>query len=479
MSGEDTTNSDSYYFGNTAERQQRATTSNMVITNPIADDSGEQQAGQVGSDSLVTGEVATPPASSEVPLTQPSTSSSDSEASRVGKLYPAVYNLPGTGKYNGPKFCGTVPEDHAEVKKLTAYTVGQWLADTEIRITSKHIEDDRLKINEAILAVDQKDGDAHGMVTVGTLAKVDNWAEFKSKCRRLWQPEENRDRFLTINSFMNLSYRNSPATYCTDLSIATDRVIDDLRTERRFKVGDVDFWLQEHPRGTAKRTTELVALEDIIKYFSWGVSFNAFPPDYKEALRRIDLSVEDDQIDIFEKIGEEVRKYRRTSQLNFTASNSCNHQTQQRGASNSQRFPNNRNWQSKAADKPHKSNHPRSGGQHQSQRGSSHAQRGQYQGNNSRRYADGQADNRRAGGNQGEYRGFSPHQGQHPGGTRPKVQCQNCNKMGHEDRYCRTPRCEICGKLGHTSRTCWYGRAREEENPVHYSRGNAERDQSQ
>ena len=38
---------------------------------------------------------------------------------------------------------------------------------------------------------------------------------------------------------------------------------------------------------------------------------------------------------------------------------------------------------------------------------------------------------------------------------------------------------KICDKLGHTSRYCWYGRVREEENTVHYSRGNTERDQSQ
>ena len=59
----------------------------------------------------------------------------------------------------------------------------------------------------------------------------------------------------------------------------------------------------------------------MLKYnFSWGVLYNAFPHVFNDAFRKINISVHDNQIDIFEKLQEELRKSLRTSQLTFAAS---------------------------------------------------------------------------------------------------------------------------------------------------------------
>ena len=257
-----------------------------ITTTPGA--SGQQRARQSGPDPFVQnasqniGEathnpiVVTPPVSSGVSVVNFPPSSGDSDASRAGRLHSAIYNLPSANKYNGPKFCGRVPEDHAEAKKLTAYTVGQWLAVTEICITSKHIGDDKLKMNKAVIAAYQKDGDAHGILTIGYLAREVNWEAFEAKCRQLWQPKKDRDRFLATNSFLSLSYNDSPATFCTNLSVVTERIIYDIRADRNFKVGNTDFWVQELTRSTSGREQELIRLEDVLKYFSWGIFFNVF-----------------------------------------------------------------------------------------------------------------------------------------------------------------------------------------------------------
>ena len=72
-----------------------------------------------------------------------------------------------TCTYHGPNFSGKMPEDHPYQKNFTANSVSQWLADIEIRKTTKQILEYRFEINKAIITVDPDVHDDHGILTVG------------------------------------------------------------------------------------------------------------------------------------------------------------------------------------------------------------------------------------------------------------------------------------------------------------------------
>ena len=75
-----------------------------------------------------------------------------------------------------------------------------------------------------------------------------------------------------------------------------------MRGDSNFRVGNWSFWNQEVLNGRCRIDQKLVSLDEVIKYFSCGISYNAFPPEFKNAFRKINFSVKDVQTDIFEKL---------------------------------------------------------------------------------------------------------------------------------------------------------------------------------
>ena len=73
--------------------------------------------------------------------------------------------------------------------------------------------------------MDPKEGDIHGILAIGRLERKLKRDVFKAKYRQLWKSAQDRDRFLAINSFLSLSCNNTLAAFCTDLSVAIERIV--------------------------------------------------------------------------------------------------------------------------------------------------------------------------------------------------------------------------------------------------------------
>ena len=85
--------------------------------------------------------------------------------------------------------------------------------------------------------------------------------------------------FLVINSFVNVTYNNFPATFCTNLSVALEKIIFDMRENNNFRVGNLAFWGTEELHGRFITDQELVSQDEVLKYLDWCVSYKVFSPD--------------------------------------------------------------------------------------------------------------------------------------------------------------------------------------------------------
>ena len=211
------------------------------------------------------------------------------------------------------KFCGYVPENIPNRDTLMAYDVNRWLCDSETRSLVKGITDDSLRITEAKLAVSSEHGDASRVLNTGRMNTIRDYKLFKEKCLRFWRPISERDRFLTLSQFLSINYDKSFGLFASNLEAARSGILQDLDDDAAFEQGNITYWSNSN-----RSDVTLVALDDIISYFSWGVIFKCSPPSVREALRKLDLSFSDDFMDILSRVQMEMVKSENRSKVEMS-----------------------------------------------------------------------------------------------------------------------------------------------------------------
>ena len=93
------------------------------------------------------------------------------------------------------KFAGNVDDDDPDKHRIERYDVNHFLADVDSRIASRGIKEEADKIKEALVFVHPDKGDAHTIIISSMFKAVTTWADFKSKCRSIWQTQEHKDKF--------------------------------------------------------------------------------------------------------------------------------------------------------------------------------------------------------------------------------------------------------------------------------------------
>ena len=242
--------------------------------------------------------------------------SGTSAQTSAGSSQQQMYVVAQTSREPIVKFAGNVPEGVPKREQIMAYDVNRWLCDVETRCQVKGITDDRLIIKEAKLAVSAEYGDATLLLNAGRMNEISDYSEFKRKCLKFWRPASERDRYHALSEFLSIQYNKSLGVFASNLEKARTSIIQDLQEDSSFVGGNAAHWA-----GTSRSSELLVSLNDILNYFTVGIIFKAAPPTMREALRKVDVKLEDDTMDILSSVQSEMYKLEKGVKLEVNFAN--------------------------------------------------------------------------------------------------------------------------------------------------------------
>ncbi|XP_066939789.1 uncharacterized protein [Macrobrachium rosenbergii] len=198
------------------------------------------------------------------------------------------------------RFCGKVESSNPDKSRLQSYSVNQWLADADSRISTNRITDERTKINEALLLVSSEKGDAHRTLNSVRFNNITTYAEFKRICLSVWEPVSQSDALYKINKFLNHHYDGeSIANLHTDIEKASHKVIEVLRKTNITIGGKNDFGDTE---------TDLVSLRHVLNYLSFGTMYNTLGEKEKKAFKKVKIDPKSDSLTALIAMRQEIQR---------------------------------------------------------------------------------------------------------------------------------------------------------------------------
>ena len=249
------------------------------------------------------------------PIMAPPQTGTQGQAGASGPTQQQMYMIAqSTRNLPAARFTGYVPLDVPNRDQLMSYDVHRWLCDAETRCHVKGITDDVLKIKEAKLFVATDVGDASVVLNTGRMNEIRSYATFKKKCLTFWRTASERDRYHALSDFLSVEFDSSLGIFAGNMERARTRVLQDLEGDTAFEKGNAAAW-----QAGSRKTETLVALDDVINYFSWGVLFKAVPPSHREALRKVDVKYDMDYLDILSSVQSELVKLEKGTKIELSA----------------------------------------------------------------------------------------------------------------------------------------------------------------
>ena len=209
-----------------------------------------------------------------------------------------------TAKFIGRFREGIDPEN--ERGKHAFYTVHRWLRDAESRISSKGINTDEGKINEARLGVHPEIGDASAMLHSSVLAEITNWEEFKTQCKLFWRSEVEESPVQALLALIRTPIGSTTGETVAAHSQAMNDVINVAREKPQLRVGKAASWAD-------KPDEELVSLKAMMLFISVAVFFGTLASRAQEILLKVLDQVKfenENMLTLTAKHNEEMHKQR-------------------------------------------------------------------------------------------------------------------------------------------------------------------------
>ena len=346
-------------------------------------------------------------------------SDSDSE-SETGTM---ATQLPISNKFVGKIADPNDPDKH----RLESFTVDLFLNEVDARIASKKLTDDTDKIKEAHLLVSADKGDANAIIFSSLFRKLD-YAQFKEKCKSIWQPGDHKDQFYNLLQLRNIKKVGTDHHYIVDLRHAMDRVVLDIIANPHITLHDGG------PRD------QLVDLEQVISYITYGTMYVNLSEEHKVAFRKIPLDPNKDQLEILNEIKSKITAEKVLSESEtalFTQS-----KVREKGVF----------VQSKSS-KPNNGSPP----PNRSNRGRNSSNQSQYRNNASTRNYQG--NNYSSGSYRSSYgRTYGRGRDNQMYGNNSRNECRKCGRTNHRTVDCIC--CDYCLIPGHYASEC-YSRQRD------------------
>ena len=342
------------------------------------------------------------------------------------------------------KFVGHITDPNDPDKsKLEAYTVHQFIADVEARISAKKLTTDADKIKEAHLLISSDKGDAHSLVLSPAFEGV-TFDAFKELCILSWEREEYKDPFNNLLQFRNVKLTGTETTFLTDLITHGARIKADILANAQFPKAEVD------------NNNEYILIQHAIDYFAHGLIYANFPEEYRNALKENPIDPTIGLIKTLSNVRTNVVKKRtklesETTLLTKHKEKKTNEQSKNKNVGNSQSM-------NSSKDK--------------SSQGQQYYNQGQYQNNQGYNYQNQ--------GSRGNFRGQSNYRGRGRGrgyDRKPgNIVCYRCGRPNHTANVCN--RCTYCYAYGHYNADC-YKKQRDEGRKSHSDNRNEKPTHSQ
>ena len=196
------------------------------------------------------------------------------------------------------RFCGHVESSNPDKQRLEQYNVYRWLSDVETRIASLKIQAESDKIKEALLLVSTDFGNAHAALNGAAFQGIKTFKEFKAECVSLWKPAEKADKLANIHKFINTRREGeSLVSAYTNITNNMEQVRKDILSLPQFPTSVDD--------DTQKVTVDL---DNVLRYFAFGVLYETCTENERKALKRITLDPTKRLTAAVENVKEEVAK---------------------------------------------------------------------------------------------------------------------------------------------------------------------------
>ena len=332
------------------------------------------------------------------------------------------------------RFAGKVDENDVDRIYLESYDVNKYLAEVDARIQSKNLTTDPQKIKEAHLLINNQKGDARSIIYSSLFEDITTYADYKRKCREIWQPSDYNDPFFNLINFVTVKNVRNENVFMVEVRKSVDRVVKDM-------LANVN--IVKHPGG---KNDQLVELYDIATYLTYGVMYLSLSEGYKNAFKRIELDPTKDNLSLLKNLKDNMTKTRLVTQEEMTYS-------VRYGASGEQ-------GNSKGAKPKPQYTHKRGNGRgrYQGNKGQNTKGQGQNEGQNGVGNASSYGKSDNYNGNRGGYnkrgRGYANkgNRGNKGGNTQYVGYCQNCGRDNHKTSDCLA--CGYCYGFGHKMRFC-------------------------
>ena len=153
-------------------------------------------------------------------------------------------------------------------------------------------------IKEPLLLVLTDFGNTHVALNGAAFQEIKTFKEFKAECVSLWKPAEKADKLANIHKFINTRREGeSLVNAYTSIMNNMDQVRKDIIELPQFpKTVDAN---------TGKTTVDL---DDMLRYFAFGVLYETCTESERKALKRITLDPKQRLTVAIENLKDEVAK---------------------------------------------------------------------------------------------------------------------------------------------------------------------------
>ena len=330
------------------------------------------------------------------------------------------------------RFVGKIKDLSEPYKyQLESYTVRQFLADLDSRISSLKITSDAAKIKEALILVHPEKGDAKEILLSPFFTdEVKTYADFKAKCLSIWEDQEHKNKFVNLQRMLSVKPTCTSMQFAVRTRIAMDRVLEDI-----FQSGCITK-IDGGPRN------QMVDAREMLTYVTYSNWFESLTDDYKQAFQKIELDPAQDHATLMIRLEAKIAESKIRKETNEivavtqpTDGPSSGRELSSQGQGQGQGSSIQGNYQNVGRGSFREVNSPRNTYvQNQSQR------------NYSRTYGRGQGPK-------------STH-------VQRNVVCQKCGRNNHRTNECR--QCDKCKRIGHFASECYF-RGRDNTTPTRNS----------